>query len=192
MPSVRPAVDGAEFARRQAILDAAMAELVAVGIDNFAAEGIAERAGVDPAVIRRDWGDHRVLLMDAQLSRARQSVPTPDTGSLAGDLAVLAESLDQLAGSHQWRQWFHRLHPGDGHADLSEVRSDFWHVRFDEVAPVFQRAAERGELREGVDPIAAIKMFSAAYLFDVIFADTAVDRDYAAQLLDIFIHGITR
>ena len=35
-------------------------------------------------------------------------------------------------------------------------------------------------------------MFSAAVYYDVIFADTPVRPEYAARVLDIFIHGITR
>jgi hypothetical protein len=65
-------------------------------------------------------------------------------------------------------------------------------VRFNDFAPVLQRAAERGELRKGIDPMEAVRMFFSAYLFDVIFADTPVRPEYAAQMLDIFIHGITR
>ena len=58
--------------------------------------------------------------------------------------------------------------------------------------PVLQRAAERGELREGVDPIEAVRMFFAAYLFDLTFSDTPVRPEYAAQMLDIFFDGISR
>ena len=36
---------------RQAIRDAAIAELIARGIDGFTIEGVAERAGVDPRAI---------------------------------------------------------------------------------------------------------------------------------------------
>ena len=65
-------------------------------------------------------------------------------------------------------------------------------MRFNDFLPVLQRAAERGELREGVDALEAIRMFFAAYLFDLTFSDTPVRADYATQMLDIFFHGITR
>ncbi|MGO9043269.1 MAG: TetR/AcrR family transcriptional regulator [Mycobacterium sp.] len=185
-------MEEAAQSQRQAILDAALAELVARGIDEFTVEGVAKRAGVDPRVIIQMWGDRRVLLLDAQLSRAHLRVPTPDTGSLRGDALAVAASLAEQTQSPQWRGWFQRLLPASRDADLSEVRSDFWHVRFNDFAPVLQRAAERGELRKGIDPMEAVRMFFSAYLFDVIFADTPVRPEYAAQVLDIFIHGITR
>ena len=43
--------------RRQAVLDAALAELLARGIDDFTVKGVATRAGVDPRVIVATWND---------------------------------------------------------------------------------------------------------------------------------------
>lgn len=177
---------------RQAILDAALAELLARGIDDFTVEGVAKRAGVDPRVIIDRWHDRRILLVDAQFGRGRQGLVTPDTGTLRGDVLAVAAALADQAESPTWQAWFHRMLAAGRDADLLEIRSDFWEVRFNDFSPVLQRAAERGELREGVDPIEAIRMFFAAYLFDLTFSGTPVRPDYAAQMLDIFFHGITR
>ena len=96
-------MEEAAQSQRQAILDAALAELVARGIDEFTVEGVAKRAGVDPRVIIQMWGDRRVLLLDAQLSRAHLRVPTPDTGSLRGDALAVPASLAEQTESPQWR-----------------------------------------------------------------------------------------
>ena len=177
---------------RAAIYDAALAELLDRGIDNYTIDGIAKRASLDRSTIIQIWGDARVLLMEAQLSRASETVPATNTGSLHGDLLEYAASLTELAATTEGRGWFQRLLPAGRDVDFAEVRADFWKIRFDSVEPILERAAERGELRDGIDAMAAIRMFSAALYFDVIFADTAVDPDYAAQVLDIFIHGITQ
>ena len=65
-------MEEAAQSQRQAIHDAALDELVARGIDDFTVEGVAKRAGVDPRVIIQIWHDWRVLLMEAQLSLARE------------------------------------------------------------------------------------------------------------------------
>ena len=62
---------------RQAIRRGAIAELIARGIDDFTVKGVATRAGVDPSDILQIWHDRRVLLMDAQLSRASEALPLP-------------------------------------------------------------------------------------------------------------------
>ncbi len=177
---------------REAIRKAAIAELIARGIDDFTVKGVATLAGVDPSDILQIWHDRRVLLMDAQLSRASQALPLPNTGSLRGDLLEYAAGLAELSASRGDRAWLRRTLPSDQDADLSEVRSDYWQARFDSVVPITQRAGERGELRDGVDPMAAIRMFNSALVSDPIFFDTAIDPEYAAQVIDIFIRGITR
>lgn len=129
------------------------------------------------------WRDRRVLLMDAQLSRAHRLMPIPDTGSLRGDLDAFAAMLAEMAAAPERRGWFKRLLPASGDVDFSEVRSDFWQVRLNDIAAIMRRAAERGELRDGIDPEHAMQMFNAAYVADLIFTDAPVRPDYAAQVL---------
>ena len=176
---------------RQAILDAALAEVVARGIDEFTVERVAARAGVDPCEITAHWGDRRVLLLDAQLSSSAQRVPIPDTGSLRGDLEALLESQTQLSQTAQGRRSMHRFLAAAGDADLSEVRPDFWDVRLRTLATVLRRAWERGELRDDIDHLEAIKMYSGAALFDVVFLDAPTRPEYVAQLIDIFVRGVS-
>ena len=177
---------------RQAILDAALAEVVARGIDNFSVAAVARRAGVEVGLINEIWGDGRVLLMDAQLASASRQVPLPDTGSLVGDLQALSVSQAELASRTRGRRWVHRFLSADGDADLSEIRADFWRVRLEEMVRILQRAAERGELRDGIDLDDAMRMFLGATLYDIVVGDNAPRPDYLAQLLDIFIRGISR
>ena len=79
-----------------------------------------------------------------------------------------------------------------GDADLSEVRSDFWRVRIDDLVTVLRRAGERGELHDGVDPYEAMRMFAGATLLDIIVADTPIRPDYIVQMLDIFVRGVSK
>lgn len=176
---------------KQAILDAALAEVISSGIDAFSLERVARRAGVETTVITRNWGDRRVLLLDAQLSSSAKRVPIPDTGSLRGDLMALVQSMVELSQTAQGRRSMHRFLAASGDADLSDVRIDYWRVRLDELTTVLRRAEERGELRDDVDPAEAIRMFSGASLFDVVFADAPVRPEYITQMLDIFIRGIS-
>lgn len=177
---------------RPAILDAALKEVVARGIDDFSVAAVARRVGVDVSAITQIWGDGRVLLLEAQLASASRQVPLPDTGSLVGDLQALSASQAELASTTLGRRWVHRFLSADGDADLSEIRADFWRVRLEEMVQILQRAAERGELRDGIDLDDAMRMFLGATLYDIVVGDIAPRPDYLAQLLDIFIRGISR
>ena len=177
---------------RSRIVDAAAAELIDRGIDDFSIARVANRSGVDPTVIRTLWHDRRVLLMDAMLSTAEQIVPLSDTGSLRGDLGALVASLATLADTQTGRKRFHRLLANGRDADLTEVGADFWAYRFAAARPILERAAERGELRDGLDFDNVIRMFSAALYYDVIYLDAPVLPEFAEQVVDLFIRGIVR
>lgn len=174
------------------IFDAAVAELLSIGIDNFSIERVSRRAGVDASVITDRWHDRRVLLMDTMLSRAGESNPSPDTGDLAQDLQSVTDAAVAVLDAPWARKWFHRLLPHGRDADLYEVGPDFWEVRLAASASILERAAQRGELREGIDPRNAYRMFCAALCFDPMYNDAPVQQEYASQLIEIFIRGISR
>lgn len=182
--------DGLPTEVKDRVFDAVQAELRGSGLDKFSIDGVAKRAGVDPDVILARWHDRRVLLMEAMLDRTAASAWNPDTGSLYSDLQAVSDLAAQLSQAPTERETFRRVLPGSGDADLGEIVSDLWTARFRDGAGVLHRAAERGQLRDGILPEEAIRMFAAAFYYDVIFTDSPVRPEYAAQVIDIFLHGV--
>jgi AcrR family transcriptional regulator len=172
------------------VLEAALEELRISGIDEFTLANVAKRAQVDLGLISAHWHNWRVLLMDAMLSRSRVQIPTPENGDLPKDLAAYAASLLEASDTAQGRQWFHRNLPNGADTDLSDVRADFWSIRFSELVPIMLQAAQRGQIRNGIDPLRALQAFSAAVYYDVIFGDRKVPPDFADLVIDIFLHGV--
>lgn len=179
-------------AGRDAIIAAAFEELVARGTDSFTIARVAERAGVDPAVIEDHWHDRRVLLMEAILSASETLVPIPDTGSLRGDLTTSVEWGASIVASRLGRRQMRSMLPSDADFDPTEVKRDFWEHRFNAWSQPLRRAADRGELRDDVDPLMVAKMLGAAMFADLMFIDGPVDDDYAAMLIEILLRGIRR
>lgn len=177
---------------RTRIYDAAMEEMLRVGLDDFNIDRVARRAGVERSRITAHWPDRRLLLMDTLNTRAAEAAPVPDTGTLRGDLLALAASLDAIAASPAGRQWFRRMLPGGRDVDLHDVGADFWDIRFATVGVILRRAAERGEVRDDLDHGDALRMFAAAYYFDVIWGDAPVRPDYGATVIDLFIRAVAR
>lgn len=183
-------VPGAALTQR--VITAANEELALRGIDNFTIEGVAARAGVDADSIKQVWGDRRILLMDAPLRGAEKTVPIPDTGSLRSDIAIYAHLVTAASRNPRARAVFFSLIPPSRDWDPTEVRSDYWDIRFQELATILHRAAARGELRSDVDPLEAVRLLSTALHHDVFFADSPIRPEYVEQVLDIFIRGIVR
>lgn len=175
---------------RDSIFDAVRAELLEWGVDRFGIDGVARRAGVDRSVIVAHWHDRRVLLIEAMLARTTASMWSRDTGSLYTDLEAVSALAIEISQTARGRALFRSLLPDDDDVDLAEICSDVWDARFRDAARILQRAADRGQLRDGVEPGEAIRMLAAAFYYDVIFADSPVRPEYAAGVIDIFLHGI--
>ncbi len=175
-----------------AVRAAAMDELAATGVDDFTLDGVSKRAGVDVDVIAAHWHDRRVLLMEAMLLTGQQVMPTPDTGSLRGDITVFVEQFTALADTEAGVRYVRSLLPQTTELDFTNVRKDYSDNRFDVHAEIFRRAAQRGELRGDVDPVTAIQMFASAICADAIWYARPSQPEYIRGAVDIFIRGIER
>lgn len=175
---------------RDRIFGAVQAELLHSGIDGFSVERVARRAGVEPSLIRRHWHDRRVLLMDVMLARTTESTWNPDTGSVYTDLEAVAAVAVENSQTATGRALIRRVLPNADDADLAQIGMDLWAARFRDAAQILQRAADRGQLRDGVAADEAIRMFAAAFYYDIIFTDSPVRPEYGDQVVDIFLHGV--
>lgn len=88
---------GAELERT--ILDAAWAELLAVGYPALTIEGVARRARTGKAVIYRRWPDQTELLLDALRHHIADRDELPDTGELRADLLILCRQVATRFGA---------------------------------------------------------------------------------------------
>lgn len=71
------------------------------GVAATTVEEISERSGVAKTTIYRHWTDRSSLVIDALASLLDDPVD-PDTGSFAGDLAVLANGLGAGLSESRW------------------------------------------------------------------------------------------
>jgi AcrR family transcriptional regulator len=75
----------------EAIRAAVFEELASVGYGRMSIEGIARRAGVGKAAVYRRWRSKLPLVLDVVSAVAALGVPSPDTGTLLGDVRTLLE-----------------------------------------------------------------------------------------------------
>jgi AcrR family transcriptional regulator len=139
----------------RAILKAA-SEIVTAsgGLAGMTIEGVAERAGVGKASIYRRWPSKGALAFEAVVDTILTAEPTPDTGSLEGDLARVAESWVRLANiGRVGRTLAHFIAEVQSDSDLAVA----WRERFvnrirTARRPIIERAIARGEIPAGSDP----------------------------------------
>jgi len=137
----------------KAILKAAAEIVIASGLAEMTIEGVAERAGVGKASIYRRWPTKGALAFEAVVDAILAAEPTPDTGSLEGDLRRVAESWIRLSNARRGGRTLAHF--------IAEIQSDpelavAWRERFvnrirKERRPIIERAIARGEIPAGSD-----------------------------------------
>ncbi|MEZ5097882.1 MAG: TetR/AcrR family transcriptional regulator [Nocardioides sp.] len=144
----RPRVEGE---REQEILDAALAVLVEVGYDKLTMDAVAGQARASKATLYRRWSGKAALVVEA-LAAQKQPADHPDTGSLRGDL------LAAFCGAHglttpESAAIFAATITALGHDEefASAFRREIVGPKIARSRAVFERARERGELRDGLD-----------------------------------------
>ena len=146
--AVRPRVEGD---REQEILDAALEVLADVGYDRLTMDAVAHRAKASKATLYRRWNSKATLVVEA-LARTKGVPVVPDTGSLRGDLltafcgmggladhdttATLGAVLTAVSTDQEFAREFRR--------QVVEPKARVSHE-------IFERARDRGELRDDID-----------------------------------------
>jgi AcrR family transcriptional regulator len=146
--TLRPRVEGD---REQEILDAALEVLGEVGYDRLTMDAVAQRAKASKATLYRRWNSKATLVVDA-LASQKSTPEIPDTGALRSDLLEAFCGMGGLT-DHDTTSTF-----GAVMTALStdpefavEFRTRVLIPKGELSRTVFQRAHERGEIREGVD-----------------------------------------
>ena len=176
---------------RERVLAAAYDELTRWGIDRFSIVSLADRHGLDPRVIRRQWGNEERLLVEVLSSWPGKEMRLPDTGSLRTDLLALAMGMARYVQSGLGRslQVTHVI----GNPDLpsAQIRRAVWRARASRLRIVVDRARERGELADGVDALTVLELLFAPINMRALFTGEPVDDDYCRTIAELVWRAVT-
>ncbi|SBT94032.1 transcriptional regulator, TetR family [Streptomyces sp. DI166] len=169
----------------EAIRAAVFEELAAVGYARMSIEGIARRAGVGKTAVYRRWRSKLHLVLDVVSVLAVQGLPTPDTGSLEGDLRLLYEVSSRALRHPVASQILPDLQAEAArNPEIAEALQKALREGQDGVASGIVAAAEqRGELRAGIDHDLALDLISGPlYWRSVVIRSPKLPKDYLASL----------
>jgi AcrR family transcriptional regulator len=170
-----------------AILEATIALLGEVGFSGLTIDGIAARAGVGKATIYRHWSSKAEVAVEA----FRNFVPPlddPDTGSFPDDVrAVLLQIVDGLSNSPLVGILPSLVEAAERDPELERLFKEFGATRRSVLRGVFARAANRGELRDGLDPEVAIDVLVGPIFTRRLITRVPVTRKHATAVLDLVL-----
>ena len=182
--SPRPRVEGV---REREILDATLTVLAEAGYDRLTMDAVAAEAKASKATLYRRWSSKPELVVDAVCSQ-KEHPPTPDTGTLRGDLlgaycgmgglgdarsmGVLAAVVTAMARDEEFAQAYRR---------------DFIGPKVRAMRVVLDRAVARGEIRDDVDLDLVAPALPGIVLHRVFLLGEQATPDLVTRVIDQII-----
>jgi len=175
---------------RQAVLDAAFAELDAHGYRDFSIDSVARRSGVHKTTIYRRWPTREALLVYALDSRSDRDAPVPNRGTLRDDLTQFGELvLAKLTSRHGNAMLKSLVSAIDESPDVLDQVRKFWRERLNMGTPVLSRGIGRGELPPDIDADSLLEAFLAPIYLRVLFSHEPVTTGFLEHLIDLLLDG---
>lgn len=178
---------------RAAILAATAEILDEAGWEAVTFEEVAARAGVHKTTVYRRWPSRTELVFEAVRDQADEAIPMPDTGSLVGDLRLVARGVvAHLASETGARRTRSIIAVAAGSDDVTESIHAFWAHRMAVASVVVRRAIERGELAHGVDPTFVVETVVAPLWLRLLVTGEPIDEAFADAVVDLVTAGLNR
>jgi AcrR family transcriptional regulator len=177
----------------QAILNATLRMLGTQGVAGTTIEGVAAEAGVGKTTIYRRWPTKTDLILAAISDLVPPGDP-PDTGTMAGDMAALAETQQRrLVGSGLSGIVPRVLAESMSSPKLHQDFVDRVVNPFRELLRLFiQRGIERGELRADLEVEPLVDLLHSIPIYKILMSrgDPAALEQVPAAYLPILAPGI--
>jgi AcrR family transcriptional regulator len=177
---------------RYRVLGAALDELAKWGVERFSVEAVAARHNIDQAEVYRYWRDGHQLLLDALRFWSATAVATPDTGSLRGDLEALTAEVVDCFNTELGRRILRGLVMDHACSYGDQTRQIFWRQRFGVIRAMLDRASFRGELRDGIEPLAAMQILVSPLTVRALYTEEPITLEYAMTIAELAFHAMAR
>jgi AcrR family transcriptional regulator len=172
---------------RQKATEAAQSILAESGIGAITMDGVAKRSGVAKTTLYRHWPSANELIVHT-LDCSIERMPTPDTGSLIGDLRSLYEMVAFMMAQPGMRQMMLDTVSAAAHdAELEQMKKALIEERTRPVREVVRRAVERGEIPE-VDLAAAVVVVEGPMIARTMMSPEPISNEE----IEHFAHFVAR
>ncbi|TKC94137.1 TetR/AcrR family transcriptional regulator [Polyangium fumosum] len=171
------------------VLTATLEELAEVGYEALRIEDVATRAGVNKTTVYRRWPTKQDLVRAAFRSITVDRAVTPDTGSLRGDLIVIARHIATQASSPELLGLRRLLFAEDRDADLVAIAQSIHESMEALPRPVIEAAEARGELAPGIDATLIFRSLAATIHHRLGLERRPIDEGFLAGLVELLLVG---
>ncbi len=151
-------------AAREKARAAAFEVIATTGVAGFTVDAVAKRSGVAKTTIYRHWESANALLIDT-IDCMVVPFPTPDTGSMAGDLQSFLDVLTPMFDDPSMvRVMLGTMAAASLDDELDRIHQDLLHERQRPIREMIERAQVRGEIRKDVPIDTVIDMVEGPFM----------------------------
>ena len=175
-----------------AVIRATQEQLSASGYHRMSIDTIAAAAGTTKATIYKRWASKADLATAAVFALIEEESP-PDTGSARGDLVACMETFRNRIERNRDMGILGALLAEQTHTPelLDLFRERVLRPRRSLIRRVLERAAARGEIKDGADLDIAVSMLIGAYYAEYI-TGREIPEGWAESAVNILWAGIKR
>ena len=167
----------------RAALDTTVELLLESGVEGVTLDEVAARSGVAKSTIYRHFGTREELIAKAAQGCVVQH-PTPDTGSLAGDLQFLFDHIGKVEEQRKVTDLLSMLiESARWDPAMEELRDQALAERRRPIRTVLQLAQLRGEIGPHLDLDAAVAMVVGPFTYRRMVERREVTPEFAEMVL---------
>jgi AcrR family transcriptional regulator len=171
-----------------AIADSALDELAEVGYGRLTMEAVARRAGVGKAALYRRWSSKQEMTIDIVSGTSVDLAEAPDCGTLYADVRAMLQAIIQwLEDPRTGRIMPDLIAEARRNPGLADALTDQIGIpRRARVAAIFDRALERGQVREDAERDVFLDVIAGIVYWHVVvrrIGATPAYLDLVAQLI---------
>lgn len=175
---------------REAALAAAQEVLADASVDGFTVEEVARRSGVAKTTIYRHWTNGNALLLEA-MDCMVTPFPTPNTGSLDGDLRTfLGHVLAAVGDPGLTRNMLHVMAAAADDEAIAEIHRQMMAERMGPIRTILDLARARGEIRDDVDPDLLVDLVEGPFFIRKMVRREPIDADVIDQIVRVLVGAL--
>ena len=177
--------------RERAIYLATLEELARSDYGALSVESVAARAGVNKTTLYRRWPNKAALVQAALDSIVDAFDLQGSTGSLRGDLLVLARRMLEMSRSPEAQSLIRLRLLDQPEPDLAKIAARLQTRRQAQLTSLLKAAAARGELRAGTDLALVLDLLGGMIHVRSTVKKMRVDDRLLERAVDLLVDGIS-
>ncbi len=174
-----------DASRDDALREAALTVLAEVGYRALTMDAVAATARAGKATIYRRWDSKLDLVIDSCNQLVSESVPEPNTGSVAGDLREFLLGFATFLSGPAGKAAQALVGEIPHEPELAEAfRKSFLRSQRDVLRAVLERAAQRGEVAPDAPRGMVVELAGAALTYRLMLTGDPLDSAFVDTLVD--------